>query len=213
MNHLKLSAALMTLCLASACQGGSKASPAAGADTAPATVAAPTKATPAASTAPYESGAPALPPPGMDDQPAVIPATDGAPAAELPATPAEPARSDAGTGTSPGAGAAQHGPYVLGKGMSADIGPATTLTFERVVSDSRCPKDVQCIWAGEVTIALRLKSPAGSDTFELSGRANARTVQGHSIELVSYEACPGGPAVTPLPGECAILRVDQSAEH
>ena len=193
MNRLTLSAALMTLCLASACQGG-------------------TSAAPAATTMPYGSGAPALPPPGMDDRPAVIPATDGAPFAKPTPTPAGAARSDADSGTPP-PGAAQHGPYVLGKGMTADIGAATTLTFERIVSDSRCPKDVQCIWAGEVTIALRLKSPTGSDSFELSGRANARTVQGHSIELMSYEACPGGPAKTPLTGECAILRVDQAAER
>jgi hypothetical protein len=214
LNFLKLSAALFTLSLAAACQGGSNsATPAPTVAVASDSGTGAGAATPSTPAAPYEAGNPALPPPGIDDKPAVLPATDSAPPAEPTPTPAEPARSDAGSGTPAKPGAAQHGPYVLGKGMTADIGPATTLSFERIVSDSRCPKDVQCIWAGEVTIALRLKSPAGSDSFELSGRANSRTVQGHSIELMSYEACPGGPAVTPLPGECAILRVDQAAER
>ena len=99
------------------------------------------------------------------------------------------------------------GSLVLSKGMSVAIAPATTLTFERIVSDSRCPKGVQCVWAGEVTLALRLKSPRGSDTLQLANSASEGSAQGYRLKLLSYQACPGGPAVTPLTGECATLQV------
>ena len=37
----------------------------------------------------------------------------------------------------------------------------TEITFEAVLEDSRCPKDVTCIWAGQATIRVRVK-PQGS---------------------------------------------------
>jgi hypothetical protein len=37
----------------------------------------------------------------------------------------------------------------------------TEITFEAVLEDSRCPKDVSCIWAGQATIKVRIK-PQGS---------------------------------------------------
>ncbi len=97
---------------------------------------------------------------------------------------------------------------VLDKGMTGDIGPNATLTFVKVVGDSRCPQGVQCIWAGEVTIALKIAVGSAIEDFELSTHGSpSRTVKGYGVDLVSFEACPGGPAVTPLPGECATLKV------
>lgn len=37
----------------------------------------------------------------------------------------------------------------------------TEITFEAVLEDSRCPKNVTCIWAGQATIRVRIK-PVGS---------------------------------------------------
>lgn len=37
----------------------------------------------------------------------------------------------------------------------------TEISFEAVIEDSRCPKDVSCIWAGQATIKVRIK-PQGS---------------------------------------------------
>tara|TARA_R110001632_G_scaffold101498_1_gene209181 strand:- start:1278 stop:1778 length:501 start_codon:yes stop_codon:yes gene_type:complete len=39
----------------------------------------------------------------------------------------------------------------------------TEITFEAVLEDSRCPKNVTCIWAGQATIKVRVK-PQGSPT-------------------------------------------------
>jgi hypothetical protein len=43
------------------------------------------------------------------------------------------------------------------------------LTFVDVVTDSRCPIDVDCVWPGEATIALQaICKPADTINFELS---------------------------------------------
>ena len=50
------------------------------------------------------------------------------------------------------------------------------VTFERVVSESRCPVDVQCIQAGEATIALVVQAPGGDKTaLTLSTRGDQST--------------------------------------
>ena len=43
------------------------------------------------------------------------------------------------------------------KSMTINDVPAASVTFFGV-SDSRCPKDVQCVWAGNATVDLLLKS-------------------------------------------------------
>ncbi len=57
---------------------------------------------------------------------------------------------------------------VLAEGQSAEIalpGAPTPLTvkFSRVVTDSRCPQDVQCIWAGEVAVLLTYSGEASGE--------------------------------------------------
>ncbi len=52
-------------------------------------------------------------------------------------------------------------PFDLRVGESAVLPGDLTMSFARVVSDSRCPADVICIAAGEARLALRLS--VGSD--------------------------------------------------
>lgn len=40
--------------------------------------------------------------------------------------------------------------------------------FDSVVTDSRCPPDVNCIWAGEVTVAIRWLQPETIENVHLS---------------------------------------------
>ena len=130
-------------------------------------------------------------------------------AAATTATPAEeppPASAPvAGTKSKPAPGPPPAAPspdglVVLAAGQSAEIAPSTTLRFDRIVNDSRCPADAQCIWAGEVRIALTLTTPAGATAFELaSERDKTAVVQTLAVELVSFAACPAG--------ECASLRI------
>ncbi|MFN2443730.1 MAG: hypothetical protein ABR517_13715 [Thermoanaerobaculia bacterium] len=50
------------------------------------------------------------------------------------------------------------------------------LEFANVVSDSRCPRDVQCVWAGDAVIVLRASDENGSASLTLhtNGPGTAR---------------------------------------
>jgi hypothetical protein len=50
--------------------------------------------------------------------------------------------------------------------QSVELAPGTTLTYDSV-SDSRCPPDVKCIWAGKLSYQFTLNGPGASDTFSL----------------------------------------------
>lgn len=53
----------------------------------------------------------------------------------------------------------------------------------RVISDSRCPAKVQCVWAGEVRIAARIELGSGAETRELVMGQPASVADG-TLELV-----------------------------
>lgn len=41
---------------------------------------------------------------------------------------------------------------------------ATEVSFETVLEDSRCPKNVTCIWAGQAKVRVRVKPQGGSES-------------------------------------------------
>lgn len=96
---------------------------------------------------------------------------------------------------------------VLAAGESADLGSSRSLKFLRVENDSRCPKDVQCVWAGEVTLAFELDTPEGSSKFQLSSHtAKSASASWLDFELISYGACPAKPG-RPAGAECAAINL------
>ena len=50
----------------------------------------------------------------------------------------------------------------LGVGERAILMDGSQLTYLRLVNDSRCPPDVQCVWAGDATIVMRWTPAAGA---------------------------------------------------
>lgn len=56
--------------------------------------------------------------------------------------------------------------YVVAVGSSVTYGDSLTVTLLKV-DDSRCPPDVQCIWAGELSPALRLEGGALTEPREI----------------------------------------------
>jgi len=59
--------------------------------------------------------------------------------------------------------------YDIDYGETVTFDQNKKLTFVDVVSDSRCPIEVHCVWAGEATIALQaICTPADTINFELS---------------------------------------------
>lgn len=106
---------------------------------------------------------------------------------------------------------ASPGTVVLGFGDEATVAQDTQLRFLRVVNDSRCPKDVQCVWAGEVTIEFELKTSSRKSRFELaSSRAPTTAVGTMQFELKDYGACPvGGNRLADA--ECATVAITTAA--
>ena len=101
--------------------------------------------------------------------------------------------------------------FELSGGASARVeGPDLVIRFEAVPNDSRCPVDVQCISAGDATVALRLEG----------GGAEALTVELHTLDepkeathgayavtLVALAPRPVSTRPTPLGEYLATLRV------
>jgi hypothetical protein len=70
-----------------------------------------------------------------------------------------------------------------------------TVTFREVSSDSRCPKDVNCIQAGEAIVLLAVDSKTGqSGILELAvppgGESPAVTFEGVRVTIVRLEPEP-----------------------
>lgn len=58
-----------------------------------------------------------------------------------------------------------------------------------VLEDSRCPKGVQCVWAGRVRISTRIVLGSGSQTRELTLGQPQQVADG-SLELVEVSPSP-----------------------
>lgn len=103
------------------------------------------------------------------------------------------------------------GSVVLGFGDEVTVASATQLRFVRVVNDSRCPKGVQCVWAGEVKIEFELTSPSGKTRFELASSRSPGTAVGlMQFELKDYGACPPG-SNRLADAECATVAITTAA--
>ena len=67
-------------------------------------------------------------------------------------------------------------PFVLQVGQSLSLGNSEwTLTFVRVVSDSRCRPPAQCLCAGDAELELRAKRNSQRDTFGFSLNTMSKT--------------------------------------
>lgn len=81
----------------------------------------------------------------------------------------------------------------LRPGESAQIrGEHATIVFERIVSDSRCAVDVQCIRAGEARAAFRLETGGAAEiSFQLdTDRERTGDVGGYRVTLVEVSPAP-----------------------
>jgi hypothetical protein len=67
------------------------------------------------------------------------------------------------------------------------------LTFAKVTEDSRCPSDVTCIWAGQVSIVVDVTAPDGSGQLTLTlsgGQSEAKSFGDYSIRLADVQPYP-----------------------
>jgi len=58
------------------------------------------------------------------------------------------------------------GVYPLQPEQTVTLAPGTTLTYDSF-SDSRCPANTQCIWAGRLILRFIVDAPGGREEFSL----------------------------------------------
>lgn len=84
-------------------------------------------------------------------------------------------------------------PFQLRAGASAVLSDGLTTSFDRVKSDSRCPMDALCVWAGDAVVAVSVgRSRTGRVERELHcdpSRSEA-TYLAYTIKLVSLAPYP-----------------------
>jgi hypothetical protein len=98
-------------------------------------------------------------------------------------------------------------PIQLGQTVPVDNG-AIDVTFTGVVEDSRCPKNVMCVWQGRAVVGLRVRHLDGSESDELlttlvmQGREPSSLslpTDGYGLFLVSLTPYPVAGATAPSP--------------
>ena len=78
------------------------------------------------------------------------------------------------------------------------------------VHDSRCPLNVECIWAGEATVNFSLQTHGLKQSFKLSTFNNPpyfrndTTILGYKIKLLSVTPYPGSNSQDPYKAELSI---------
>ena len=92
-------------------------------------------------------------------------------------------------------------PFVLALDDTVALdGTGVTLRFAAVVEDSRCPRDVQCIQAGQARLRLVLERGGERSSLVLSTRRNAGrgAAAGVALELLRLQPVPeSGHALAP----------------
>ncbi len=84
---------------------------------------------------------------------------------------------------------------------TVDVAPGTTLRYEGA-ADSRCPPDVRCVTAGEISYKFTLTAAAGAESFHLSKNKpvfDANSVKGVRVTLGDTAEPPLRPSTASSP--------------
>ncbi|MFL6592178.1 MAG: hypothetical protein ACJ8GK_05655 [Luteimonas sp.] len=80
--------------------------------------------------------------------------------------------------------------YQLRPGQEVSLGEAGRLRYQRMVNDSRCAPDVQCVWAGDAEVAFAWTPADGaSRSFSLHTGVDPRqqSLGAYRVVLVSLD--------------------------
>lgn len=92
---------------------------------------------------------------------------------------------------------------------STAVGANTTLRYD-AVNDSRCPPDVQCIQAGEISYQFTLQGGAGDETFALTRKKPTFDAAKHAGVRVALSDAADPPrlaASAPVPAHPVTLLI------
>ncbi|MEO6112891.1 MAG: hypothetical protein ABIP07_00375 [Sphingomicrobium sp.] len=77
------------------------------------------------------------------------------------------------------------GTPTAGFGQTANVGPLRVRPV-KLIEDSRCPSDVQCVWAGRITVQAEIDGGAGAEVAPLT-LGSPLDLGGISVTLVAAE--------------------------
>jgi hypothetical protein len=95
------------------------------------------------------------------------------------------------------------GSYPIKPEQSVDLAPNISITYDSF-SDSRCPPNVQCVWAGSLVFRFLLEGPAGTEEITLGPdrlEAAPKAMGGTKIALDPATIPPARAAGTARPGD------------
>lgn len=105
-------------------------------------------------------------------------------------------------------------PFTLNQGQTKQIaGEDFSIMFDKVSSDSRCPKDVVCIWAGRADCVFACAQGGASETVTLStgdfsqGGSGQASFNGYTIVLNSLAPARTATGEVPQKDYTATLTV------
>ena len=84
-----------------------------------------------------------------------------------------------------------------------------TIRFVEMVEDSRCPRDVNCVWAGNAKIRIRVSKGGRSHELSLdtNGKSPDAVAEGYSIKLVGLTPEPNSNVRINRNGYVATLQI------
>jgi hypothetical protein len=106
------------------------------------------------------------------------------------------------------------GTYPLMPRQSVVLARGTTLTYDSF-SDSRCPPNARCIWAGRLSFQFVLEGPDGREEFSLGPdqlSAVPRALRGARVALDPGSIPPARTAASARPGDVIPVTLRISAQ-
>jgi len=100
--------------------------------------------------------------------------------------------------------------FSLSVGQRASIeGEGLSIRFEEVIEDSRCPKDVVCVWAGRVTCVVELTQAGSSYRMALTqpGLTDEYSRERYQEYEIAFHVTPYPEAGHKIPEDAYRLRL------
>jgi len=103
----------------------------------------------------------------------------------------------------------------LATGLVADLPNGRSIELVGVTGDSRCPADVQCVWAGEATVLLEWVAPGDTRRVPVilsPARGSAATPDGMTLRVLELSPATRSGTTIPAADYVATVVVERTGE-